>query len=278
MPTIVERYRRPALFYSLATAIPWGFWILAGKVSHTQPSTPSLVLATSVIGVLGLLGPMAVALALIATDPALKSDLKKRFFNFGAVKPLYWIGACGLMPASILLAMAVSLLFGYSPSQFRLASHASFSSGVFPVWFLLILAPVIEELGWHSYGTDCLRSRFNLFATCIIFAVFWGVWHAPLALIKDYYQSNLIETGLLSTLNFPISIVPFVLIMNWLYYKSGRNIWIAIIFHVTAGYFNELFATNPDSKVIQTAILMVIAAFIVLKERDFFFNPDRPAT
>jgi membrane protease YdiL (CAAX protease family) len=277
MSTIVERYRRPVLFYSLATAIPWTCWFLAGRLSHIEPGTPTLVLATSAIGLLGLLGPVGVALALIAADPALKSDLARRFVNFGAVRPLYWLAACGLMPASILLAMAVSLLLGYSPTQFRLASHATFSSGVFPVWFLLILAPVIEELGWHTYGTDCLRSRFNLFATCIIFALFWGVWHAPLALIKGYYQSNLVATGLLSTLNFPVSIVPFVLIMNWLYYRTGRNIWIACIFHVTAGGFNELFATHPDSKVIQTAILLVVSAFVVVRERRLFFNRDQGA-
>src|ERR1022692_4723658 len=138
LPTIVERYRRPALFYGLASAIPWACWVLAGWISHIEPAAPPLVLATSAIGLLGLLGPIAVALALIAPDPVLKRDLLQRVFNFGAAGPLYWVVACGLMPASILLAMAVSLLLGYSPSQFRLAGHPSFSSGVFPVWFLLI--------------------------------------------------------------------------------------------------------------------------------------------
>jgi len=277
MPTMVERYRRPLLFYGLATAIPWTLWVLAGHVSHIEPSTPPLVLVESALGFLGLLGPVIVAFALIAADPVLKSDLIERLFRFRTFKPLYWILACLLMLASILLATAISLLLGYSPSQFQLAAHASFSSGVVPVWFLLILAPIIEELAWHSYGTDCLRSRFNLFATCMIFALFWGLWHAPLALIKNYYQANLAQAGLLSTLNFPISIIPFVLIMNWLYYKAGRNVWIAVIFHVTAGYFNELFRTNPDTKVIQTGLLMVVAAFLVLRERDFFFRRSQPA-
>ena len=45
---------------------------------------------------------------------------------------------------------------------------------------------------------------------------------------------------------FLVSIFPFVLIMNWLYYKTGRNILIVIVFHITAGYFNEIFATHPD--------------------------------
>jgi hypothetical protein len=60
--------------------------------------------------------------------------------------------------------------------------------------------------------------------------------------------------------------------MNWLYYKTGRSILSAIIFHVTAGYFNEIFSTHPDSKVIQTGLLIIVAIFIVLKEKRLFFD------
>jgi CAAX protease family protein len=68
-----------------------------------------------------------------------------------------------------------------------------FTSAVFPVWFLLLAAPMLEELAWHSYGTDCLRSRFNLFNASLLFAIFWAFWHFPLSFIKDYYHSNLLE-------------------------------------------------------------------------------------
>ncbi|MCB1679094.1 MAG: CPBP family intramembrane metalloprotease [Halioglobus sp.] len=57
---------------------------------------------------------------------------------------------------------------------------------------MLILAPVVEELGWHSYGTDCLRSRMSLFMTSLLFSVFLAIWHIPLAGMRDYYQSNLV--------------------------------------------------------------------------------------
>ena len=60
--------------------------------------------------------------------------------------------------------------------------------------------------------------------------------------------------------------------MNWLYYKTGRNILVAVVFHTTAGYFNEIFSTHPDSKIIQTVLLIVLAVVVVLKERDFFFK------
>ncbi|MEI6756220.1 MAG: hypothetical protein WCK85_00070 [Chlorobium sp.] len=62
--------------------------------------------------------------------------------------------------------------------------------------------------------------------------------------------------------------------MNWLYYKTGRNILVAIVFHFTAGFFNEIFSTHPDSKIIQTALLLLLALFLMLKERDFFFRRE----
>jgi hypothetical protein len=62
--------------------------------------------------------------------------------------------------------------------------------------------------------------------------------------------------------------------MNWLYYKTGRNIVIAIVFHITAVYFNEIFATHPDSKIIQTVLLLVLATVIVLNNWSFFFNKE----
>lgn len=62
--------------------------------------------------------------------------------------------------------------------------------------------------------------------------------------------------------------------MNWLYYKTGRNIVIVIVFHITAGYFNEIFATHPDSKIIQTILLLMLATIIVLNNRSFFFQRE----
>ena len=270
----IQKYKRPILFYSLATAIPWAFWFAAGYVSRITPYTNRNLDIASVLGFIGLLAPMGVASWLIAKDPDLRADVSKRILNLQSVKPVYLLLALFLMLASILVAQAISLLFGYSPSQFVITGHFTFSSGIFPVWFMLIIAPILEESAWHSYGTDCLRSRMNLFKASLLFGVFWGIWHIPLSTIRDYYQSNLVEAGWIHGVNFLVSIVPYVLLMNWLYYKTGRNILVAIVFHITAGYFNEIFATHPDSKIIQTALLSVLAVGIVLKEKDFFFQKE----
>lgn len=271
---IIPKYKRPILFYSLATIIPWAFWFTAGYVSHLTPYSDQNLQIASILGLIGLLGPVGVTAWLASRDSDLRADILGRIFNFKSFRPVYLVLSCTLMLASILLAQAISLLFGYSPAQFTITGHFSFSSGIFPVWFMLIIAPIIEELAWHSYGTDCLRNRMNLFKTSLLFGAFWGIWHVPLSTIRDYYQSNLVQTGWIYGVNFLVSIVPFVLLMNWLYYKSKRNIVIPILFHISAVYFNEIFATHPDSKIIQTVLLLILAAVLILREKDFFFKRD----
>lgn len=178
---MIKMYKHPVLFYCLATIIPWAFWFAAGFISHITPHSDRYLKIASVTAFIGLLGPAGVSYWLIRKDPEVRADVYGRFFNFSSVRPVYILIACCLMPGSILLAQAVSLLFGYSASQFVITGHFTFTSGIFPVWFMLIIAPVLEELGWHSYGTDCLRNRMNLVATSLLFGVFWGIWHMPLA-------------------------------------------------------------------------------------------------
>lgn len=268
----IEKYRHPILFYSLSTAIPWAFWFAAAYVSHITPTNKFLALTVSLLLVAGLLAPALVAFAMMWPDPDLRNDLKRRMFSLRAVRPVYLFLTCFLMLGSVLLAQAISLLFGYSADQFNLAGKASFSAGLLPAWFMLFLAPTIEELAWHSYGTDCLRNRMNLLSVSLLFAVYWALWHMPLSLIQGYYHSNVAASGFLYSLNFSFSLIPFVILMNWLYYKTHRNILIAIAFHITAGSFNELFATHPDSKIIQTILLSILSVVLIGSDRDFFLR------
>ncbi len=271
---MISNYRNPGIFYLLSTILPWTFWFTAGYISH-QPGNAGLNMNIAImLALIGLVSPMIIAFLLMNRNPELRKDLCRRFLNFKGINPCYIFLTCFIMLASILAAMAISLLFGYSPHQFVITGHFTFSSGVLPVWFLLIIAPVFEELAWHSYGTDCLRNKFNLFFTSLIFGAYWAIWHIPLSTIKDYYQANLVESGWIYSLNFMISIIPYVLIMNWLYYKTKRNILLPIVFHITAVFFNEIFATHPDSKIIQTILLLILAIWLIIRDKEFYFSKD----
>jgi len=269
---IIKRYKRPYLFFFLSAVIPWSFWLLSGYLSHIEPFTRRLEWATGISSIVGLIAPVIIALIFILPEKELRSDFLGRFFNFNTIKREYIFLTFFLMLISILLAQAISLFFGYPAGQFSFRGSFTFTSALFPVWFLLLAAPVFEELAWHSYGTDSLVSRFNVFKSSMIFALYWAVWHFPLATIKGYYQSNLVASGWLYSVNFIVSMIPYVLIMNWIYYKSNRNILLAIVFHITAVFFNEIFATHPMSKVIQTGLLLVVSVYVVIKDKDLFFN------
>jgi membrane protease YdiL (CAAX protease family) len=266
---MIERYRHPFRFYLLSAALPWTLWLGAAWLSHRPGTAPGIYITS--LGLAGLCAPVGIAIYYAWKDQALR-DVTRRFFNFRSAPAGYFVLSLVLMPASIILAMAISIFFGYPTSQFVISGHASFSSGVLPVWFILVMAPIVEELAWHSYGTDCLRQRFNLFNTSIIFAVYWALWHVPLAMIKGYYHANLVVEGALYSINFLVSLFPFVFLMNWLYYRTDRNILVAVVLHLTANLSNELFATDPDSKVIQTGLLLALSAAVIVRERMMFFQ------
>ncbi|MBL6999723.1 MAG: CPBP family intramembrane metalloprotease [Gammaproteobacteria bacterium] len=268
---MINNYRYPFRFYFFSAVIPWSLWLIAAFMSH-QTGAEQYSVYIGTLGLVGLCGPLFVAAYYISKDKVLLDDVARRFINVDTGAKRYLMASLLLMPASILLAMAISLLFGYDVGQFTITGQATFSSALFPVWFLLVIAPVVEELAWHSYGTDCLRQKFTLFTTSMIFAVYWGLWHLPLAFIQGYYHSNLVVEGMLHSINFLVSLFPFVLLMNWLYYKTGRNILVAVMLHLSANVFNEIFATHPDSKVIQTGLLLVLTVYLLFTQRELFFS------
>lgn len=266
---VITRYRHRWLFFIIATAIPWALWFTAGALSHRPDRTIADDVAILILELLGLLAPVVVAAVLIGRAglwPDTWSRLTGARVGWG-----FGLFALLAMPASLLLATAVSVAAGYSPEQFDLRGGFTFTAGLLPAWVPLALAAILEELAWHGYGTDALAARWSVFRTSMVFAVIWAVWHLPLASIQGYYQAEVVETGWLTTVNFLVSIFPFVLLMNWVYYRTGRNIMVAIVFHLTANFGNEIFATHPDTKAIQTGLLLALCAVVLWRERALFF-------
>jgi membrane protease YdiL (CAAX protease family) len=269
----LNRYNRPILFYSAAIIFPWTCWFILAWLSHSQYwENPTVVFGGSILGLAGLCGPFAIALILIIPDKEMRQELFSATFKFSGIRPVFWVLTFVLFPLSILLAQAISLLFGHDASQFQFVEKMSFTAGIFPAWFLLVIAPILEEFGWHTYGIHCLRNRFNLVVTSVIFGVVWGIWHIPLSFVNGYYQNVLVETGVIYSINFLLSLIPYLIIGNWIYYKTNRNMLLVVLFHLFAGFSNEVFQTHPDSKVIQTILLLIFSTVIVCREKAFFFS------
>lgn len=271
---MLDRYNKTFFFYGLSLIVPWILWFIVAYFSHQENQHPIIVFLMPALGILGLVSPVFVAGYLFLINKDISEDLKNRIFNIQMFNIFYVAITFLLIPLSIIIAQLISVIFGHSLSQFHISGSPTFTSFMFSPWFILIFAPIFEELAWHSYGTDTLRRKYNLFITSIIFSCYWVLWHLPLSCIKGYYHSNVVAEGLLYSLNFIFSIFVFVILMNWLYYKTKRNIFTAIIFHLTANISNEIFATHPDSKVIQTVILLAFTIIVLIQENEMFFSKE----
>lgn len=270
----VSRYRHPVAFYVLATAIPWALWFTAAWLSQQPDPGRATLAAMTGLGLAGLASPVVVAIWFIRSD-GLTRDVLTRLIAPRGTQPWVWLAALFLLPGALLVATAISIPFGYDISQFQLRSGFSFATGLMPAWITLALAPVLEELAWKTYGTDALASRMNVLWTSLLFGVMWVMWHLPLGFIKGYYQAEVVDEGWIHSLNYGVSLIPFVILMNWLYYRAGRSVLVAIVFHLAANFGNELFLTDPDTKVIQTALLLILSAVVVWRDRELFLTPPR---
>ncbi len=179
-----------------------------------------------------------------------------------------------LMPCVLFLATGLSLFFGYSIDQFSITNEFSAMKGwaILGIVIPLLLAPIIEELGWRGYGVDSLRAYFNVFTTSVLFGLLWAVWHLPAFFIKGYYQNQLWHQGMIYVINFFVSVFVVAILMNWVYFKTDRSIPAVILFHSVLNLFSMLFKTEPFTKCIVTVILCVVLIVFIVYDNDFFFN------
>lgn len=223
----------------------------------------------------GLCVPCITSIAMIyASDNSeLIQDFWERLLAF-KISSTYVLVILLLMPSVLFLATLLSLLFGYSSEQFSLSSDFSVMKGwaVLGIAIPLILAPLIEEVGWRGYGVDSLRAFFNLFTTSVLFGLLWAVWHLPTFFIKGYYQNQLWNLGIPYVINFFVSVLVIAILMNWIYYRTHRSIPAVILFHSMINLSSILFKTEPFTKCIVTVLLIVITTSLIVYDSDFFFS------
>lgn len=223
----------------------------------------------------GLCVPCITALAMIygSHNEVLIQDFWDRLTLF-KISPRYLMLILLLMPCIVLLATGISLLFGYSTNQFAISSHVSVMKGwgIFGIAIPLILAPIIEELGWRGYGMDSLGAYFNLFTASALFGFLWALWHVPAFFIKDYYHNQLWDMGIIYVINFFVSVFVVAILMNWIYYKTDRSIPAIILLHSVLNLSSMLFNTEPFTKCIVTVLLCIVTIGIIMYDKAIFFS------
>lgn len=62
------------------------------------------------------------------------------------------------------------------------------------------------------------------------------------------------------------------IIITWMCLKNRKSIILAIIFHFLINLNQELLAITQDTKIIETGVLFLVAAAIILYDKKMFFE------
>ncbi len=264
-----EHAYKPIRFFISAFLVTWIPWFLSAYFSYQKGAEGFQFLFMMV----GLFGPFLSALTMIfgPRNKWLRRDFLDRL-SFRKINLSFLPVILLLMPFVVLLATALSLVFGQSVDQFTFSREILILKGHGLVGVLiLILAPTFEELGWRGYGVDSLRSYFDLFRTSMLFAILWSMWHVPLFFINGYYHHELWNTSIVYVINFFLSVLPGAFLMNWIYYKNSRSITAAILFHFMINFSSILFQTAQFTKCVVTVLLFAVSIIVIMRDEKFFF-------
>ena len=260
------KYRyRPVLFFVLTYLFTWMFWIPAAFVPEN---------AGTLLMLLGLLAPAAVStvFVLASGSDALKRDLKNKLVGFYKVKWGNVFLAVLVFAAVIVCSILLSLLFGQPLNQFSFTEDFSFTGvGIAGAFLTITIAAIIEEVGWKGYCEDSIGNYMNWFWESMIFGVLWSFWHFPLLFIQGTYQAGLMVNPLY-VINFFVSGIPMGFVITWVYLASDRSILACMVFHFFVNFLQEKIAMTPETKCVETLVITLAAAVIVIAEKDMFFE------
>ena len=258
------RYR-PVLFFALAYLFTWIFWIPAIFI---KGNTGTFLM------MLGLIAPAVVSTLFVvfSGSDALKKDLRQKIVGFYKVKWMNVLLAilvfAGITACSILLSLA----FGQPLSQFSFPEDFSFTGvGIGSALLTILVASIIEEVGWKGYCEDSIGNYMNWFWESMIFGALWSFWHFPLIFIQGTYQAGLMVNPLY-VINFFVSGIPLGFIITWVYLASDRSILACMVFHLFVNFMQEKIAMTPETKCVQTIVVIAATVIIVAAKRDMFFE------
>ncbi len=256
---------RPVLFFALAYLFTWIFWIPAIFVKEDLGAG---------LMVIGLIAPAVVStvFVLASGSKVLKQDLKNKIIGFYKVKWLNVFLAVIVFALVVACSILLSLAFGQSLDQFSFTEDFSFTGvGVGSALLTILLASIIEEVGWKGYCEDSIGNYMNWFWESMVFGALWSFWHLPLIFIKGTYQAGLMVNPLY-VINFFVSGIPLGFVITWVYLASDRSILACMIFHLFVNFMQEKIAMTPETKCVETIVVTLAAALIVIANKDMFFE------
>ena len=240
----------PLKYFGIAFAFTWFFWglqLLA--VRGVIPALPGLQ-------VVGTFGPMVAAVILTAQEggrAGLRS-LLGRVVRW-RIAPI-WYGVALLGPLVLTLgAIALHVALGGQPPSLS-ALIGALPILLIYVIYMMIFVALGEEVGWRGYALPALQARYSALVSSVILGVMWALWHLPQFFNPDTFYSNLPFVLWLAY------IVPFAVLITWVFNSTGGSVLMAIIFHAVMNASSEVWKTIPEYSVKPPTAAEAVAATV----------------
>jgi membrane protease YdiL (CAAX protease family) len=188
---VIRKYQLTS-FFVLSFLLPWAVWATTIARDHgwTNWHVPQALAFW-----LGLTTATFGTAALAEGWPGVK-DLLVRIIR--ARVDWQWY-AIALLLTPALAALAVEL---GSALQMPTAVGREVAAGGIPVLLLvsLWLFLLTEESAWRGFALPRLQARMRPVPAALLLGMIWGLWHIPLFLIADTFQSSIPFAGFLMSI------------------------------------------------------------------------------
>lgn len=213
------RKRELSSFLFLVFTLPWLIWATTlaqqqGIISWHIPQTLAfwIGITTAVYLTAYISGGKKAIMDLISRLTRVKARVKWYAFAFL------------LVPVLASITVGIFILFGGTVVIGQEITTASL-----PVVFLieLWLFLITEETAWRGFALPRLQSFYTPLKASLILGTAWALWHIPLFLIADSFQSAIPYIG------FFVSTIATTITMTWLFNNTRGSVFLAAIFHAT---------------------------------------------
>jgi membrane protease YdiL (CAAX protease family) len=177
---------------------------------------------------------------------------------------LYWLLIAALLPVAMIL-LSYSLAGVTFGDLLRTLAY-NFSFYLLTIGGFILSAGLAEEFGWRGFLLpQLLRTWSPLKATLISFVII-SIWHLP-ALIAGWKDEPLWPWLILS--------LAIAVVHSWLFFKSGGNLFVVIIFHACFdaqySFFSRFVTYVPNAPFHQGWVYIIsylmLALIIVVSTR-----------
>ena len=261
-------------FFAITFGFSWFFWLFDVLSSLHVIALP---FSYMILFVIGAHGPLVGALVITyqsggwgAVKTLLKSGFKLRM-------PLVWWLLILLLPV---IFSGLPLWLNVSLNQFQgdrsLLAQPLMILPTFLMMFFLG-GSFQEEFGWRGFALPRLLEKWNPLAASLILGVVWGIWHLPLFFIAETGQ-YFMPLGI-----FLIMVEAFSILTTWVYLRTGRNLFSALLFHTSINtclsIFPPIIKITGGNQVGLTYLMVgyaLVALIVLVAERGLFFRPVDP--